>query len=84
MTGVFAPVTEEITRNSLPVTGSIPPELKGRYFRNGANPRAHASPDWFLGEGMIHGVEIDNGAANWYRNRYVRTPLLKQDAIKMQ
>lgn len=84
MTGVFAPVTEEITRNSLPVTGSIPPELKGRYFRNGANPRAHASPDWFLGEGMIHGVEIDNGAANWYRNRYVRTPLLKQDAITLE
>ncbi len=24
---------------------------------------------------MIHGVEIEKGRANWYRNRYVRTPL---------
>ena len=61
MAGVFAPVTEEVSATDLPVTGSIPPELNGRYFSNGANPKAHASPDWFLGEGMIHGVEIKNG-----------------------
>ncbi|GIS34683.1 MAG: hypothetical protein Ct9H90mP5_11320 [Acidimicrobiaceae bacterium] len=24
---------------------------------------------------MIHGVEISNGKANWYRNRYFRTPM---------
>ena len=81
MAGVFAPVTEEVSATDLPVTGSIPPELNGRYFRNGANPKAHASPDWFLGEGMIHGVEIKNGQATWYRNRYVQTPLLKEKVI---
>lgn len=77
----FAPVSEEITETKLEVTGNIPSELNGRYFRNGANPKAHASPDWFLGEGMIHGVEISNGKAVWYRNRYVETPLLNEKVI---
>lgn len=81
MDGNFAPVAEEVTRTDLKVTGEIPTELNGRYFRNGANPRVTASTDWFLGEGMIHGVEISNGKANWYRNRYVQTPLLKEDVL---
>ena len=79
MKGNFAPVTEEVTETKLKVTGEIPKELNGRYFRNGANPRVSVSSDWFLGEGMIHGVEIQNGKALWYRNRYVQTPLLKED-----
>ena len=61
MQGNFAPVTEETTTTDLKVTGEIPRELNGRYFRNGANPRVSVSSDWFLGEGMIHGVEIQNG-----------------------
>ena len=76
LTGNFAPVTEEVTATELTVTGSIPPELAGRYFRNGSNPQSGASPHWFLGNGMIHGVELSGGRANWYRNRYVRTPLI--------
>ena len=27
---------------------------------------------------MIHGVELANGNANWYRNRYVKTPVYEQ------
>jgi len=81
MEGNFAPVKEEITRTDLKITGEIPAELNGRYFRNGANPRVTASSDWFLGEGMIHGVEISGGKAHWYRNRYVKTPLLKEDVL---
>ena len=81
MQGNFAPVTEEVTETKLKVTGEIPKELNGRYFRNGANPRVSVSSDWFLGEGMIHGVEIQNGKALWYRNRYVQTPLLKEDVM---
>ncbi len=38
--GSFAPVTEEITAFDLPVTGSLPAELSGRYLRNGPNPPA--------------------------------------------
>ena len=76
LTGNFAPTFEEVTATELPVTGSIPPELNGRYLRNGSNPESGESLHWFLGNGMIHGVELRDGRANWYRNRYVRTPLL--------
>jgi carotenoid cleavage dioxygenase len=65
---------EEITAFDLPVEGSIPPELCGLYARNGANPRNGHSEHWFLGDGMIHGVSLRNGKAEWYRNRWVRTP----------
>ena len=73
--GNFAPTFEEVTETKLEVTGSIPPELNGRYFRNGANPPDADSKHWFAGHGMLHGVELKNGHANWYRNRYVRSPL---------
>ena len=81
MTGNFGPVENTIDATGLKVTGEIPRELSGRYFRNGPNPKAHPSADWFLGEGMIHGVEISEGRANWYRNRFVETPLLDLEEI---
>ena len=73
----FAPVFDEVTVTDLEVTGEIPRELNGRLLRNGANPQSGWSDHWFLGNGMLHGVEIQNGKANWYRNRYVQTPLFK-------
>ncbi len=77
----FAPVFEEQTITDLKVTGEIPRALNGRLLRNGANPQSGMSDHWFLGNGMLHGVEIRDGKANWYRNRYVKTPLyLKPDA----
>ncbi len=79
LAGNFAPVFDETTEFGLRVTGNIPPELNGRYFRNGANPPFGKSHDWFLGCGMIHGVELKNGEATWYRNRYVQTPLLDEE-----
>lgn len=75
----FAPVFSETTEYELSVTGTIPTELKGRYFRNGANPPSGKSEDWFLACGMIHGVELNGGKATWYRNRYVQTPLLEEE-----
>jgi carotenoid cleavage dioxygenase len=71
--GNFAPVGEEMTVFDLSVQGAIPPELHGRYLRNGPNPREGTSPHWFFGDGMIHGVELSGGHARWYRNRWVRT-----------
>ena len=72
--GNYAPVSEEITATDLPVTGRIPADLDGRYLRNGANPITGESEHWFFGDGMIHGVRLRDGKAEWYRNRYVRTP----------
>ena len=36
--GALAPVVEERTVTDLPVTGTLPAELVGRYVRNGPNP----------------------------------------------
>jgi len=73
--GPFAPVTKEITAFDLPVTGRVPAELNGRYLRNGPNPLGLDDPNyhWFLGAGMLHGVRLRDGKAEWYRNRWVRS-----------
>jgi carotenoid cleavage dioxygenase len=72
----YAPVFDERSLTNLPVEGSIPPELDGLYVRNGSNPKSGRSAHWFLGDGMVHGVRIQNGQALWYRNRYVQTSIL--------
>ena len=72
--GNLAPVFEEVTAFDLPVEGAIPPELNGLYARNGANPREGHAGHWFMGDGMLHGVSLKDGKAEWYRNRWVRTP----------
>lgn len=74
--GGLAPVTDEITAFDLAVTGRIPAELNGRYLRNGPNPLGLDDPGashLFLGEGMVHGVRLRDGRAEWYRNRWVRS-----------
>ncbi|MFE9322031.1 carotenoid oxygenase family protein [Nocardia sp. NPDC052278] len=80
LTGNYAPVTEELTAYELPVTGTIPAELTGWYLRNGPNPHAAASAHWFLGDGMVHGVRLEQGRAVSYRNRWVRTSTFTDDA----
>ncbi len=74
--GGFAPVAEEVTVTELSVTGSLPDQLDGRYLRNGPNPIGDVDParyHWFLGTGMVHGVRLRDGQAEWYRNRWVRS-----------
>ncbi|MDQ6696134.1 MAG: carotenoid oxygenase family protein, partial [Actinomycetota bacterium] len=61
LTGNFAPVHEELTAFDLPVTGSLPAELEGRYLRIGPNPINDVDPatyHWFTGDGMAHGVRL--------------------------
>jgi carotenoid cleavage dioxygenase-like enzyme len=73
--GSFAPVAEEVTAFDLPATGRVPAELCGRYLRNGPNPMGLDDPSyhWFVGAGMVHGVRLRDGRAEWYRNRWVRS-----------
>ncbi|GGN38902.1 carotenoid cleavage dioxygenase [Streptomyces kronopolitis] len=80
MAGNFAPVTDELTAYDLPVTGTIPPELTGWFLRNGPNPRDAATPHWFFGDGMVHGLRLEGGRAVSYRNRWVRTATLTEGA----
>jgi carotenoid cleavage dioxygenase len=75
--GPFAPVTQEVTAHDLQVTGKIPQELNGRFLRVGGNPNPVDPEDprtynWFIGSGMVFGVRLRDGKAEWYRNRFVR------------
>jgi carotenoid cleavage dioxygenase-like enzyme len=70
----MTPVPDEIDAVDLHVTGTLPPELTGRYLRNGPNPLPGENvAHLFIGQGMLHGVRLRDGRAEWYRNRWVRT-----------
>lgn len=90
LVGNFAPVKDELTVTDLPVDGEIPKELSGRLLRNGPNPIAPdpAAYHWFIGDGMLHAIELREGKAASYRNRWVRTDqaisLLGEDPIPGQ
>jgi carotenoid cleavage dioxygenase len=74
LAGNYAPVADEVTAFDLPVIGELPRELNGRYLRNGPNPINEVDPSthhWFIGDGMVHGIRLREGQAEWYRNRYV-------------
>lgn len=81
--GPFAPVAAEHTATRLRVTGSIPRELNGILARIGPNPRHVDNPGayhWFLGDGMVHGLRLQDGAARWYRSRFVGSDSVRRDA----
>jgi len=74
LSGNFAPVETEVSAHDLTVVGQIPAELEGRWLRNGPNPEQVADPSkhhWFMGHGMVHGVRLRDGKADWYKNRFV-------------
>jgi 8'-apo-carotenoid 13,14-cleaving dioxygenase len=74
LTANFAAVPTETTATNLQVTGSIPKDLNGRFLRNGPNPGADVNADkyhWFTGRGMVHGIRLNEGQAQWYHSRFV-------------
>ena len=74
--GGHAPVQEELDTNDLIVEGEIPRHLSGLYVRNGGNFRGGEAPHYFVGDGMLHGVWLENGSAVRYKNRWVQTTLI--------
>ena len=74
LSGNYAPVATE-NDFDLVVTGEMPADLAGAFYRNGPNPQFAPLGDhhWFAGDGMVHAVFVKDGKAS-YRNRYVRTP----------
>ena len=80
LTGIHLPMRDELTLDELAVTGTIPPTLDGRYLRIGPNPVAAnpASYHWFIGDGMVHGMRIQDGRALWYKNRWIRSRRVAQ------
>jgi carotenoid cleavage dioxygenase-like enzyme len=79
--GLYAPVLEEVTAKGLTVIGELPRDLNGMFVQNGANPRfppTVAGYSWFDGDGMVQGLQIDDGALV-FRSRFVATPGLAED-----
>ena len=79
--GNYAPVEHEVTAFDLEVEGELPRQLTGRYLRNGPNPATDVDPathHWFVGDGMVHGIRLDEGRAAWYRNRYVGSTTISE------
>ena len=77
--GNFAPVDVENSFDHLEVVGTIPEDLQGTLLRTGPNP-VHPGPNhhWFLGDGMLHAIQLGNGQAKRYVNRWVRTKALEE------
>ena len=75
LSGNFSPVLTETTTTRLHVRGQIPSELDGRLLRIGRNPAAPVDPErhhWFTGSGMVHGVRLRDGNAEWSRSKRCR------------
>lgn len=80
LTGIHEPMAEELSLANLEVSGQIPEALTGTYARIGPNPfkpdpRGH---HWFVGDGMVHGIRLSGGKANWYHNRYIKSGTLER------
>jgi carotenoid cleavage dioxygenase-like enzyme len=72
--GRLAPWPMEGEIHDVAVEGEIPEQLRGSYYRNGANPQFPQLESYhiFDGDGMIHAFEIEAGRCR-YLNRWVRT-----------
>ena len=79
--GNWAPVIDELETRELRVEGEIPADLNGTYIRTGPNPASGHSLHWFFGDGMLHGIRLENGTAKWHRSKYVQTRGLGEDPL---
>ena len=80
LNGIFAPV-DEVWLKDLKVTGQIPKQLDGILLRIGPNPLDVVSPSqhhWFAGDGMLHGLRLKQGKAEWFKSRYIGTDRIQQ------
>ena len=70
----LAPIPFEADAPFLKIIGELPRELNGTLYRNGPNPQFDSpGAHWFVGDGMLHGVRLEDGKALWYRNRWLRS-----------
>jgi len=76
--GAFAPIDDEFDLADLTITGEIPKELNGSFYRNGPNQKFAPRGDYhlFAGDGMTHAFHLDNGKVS-YRNRWIETAKFK-------
>ncbi len=83
MQGNWEPILSEIHSTKLDVHGKIPDALNGTYIRTGPNPGNGPSPHWFQGDGMVHGIRLRDGQAEWYKNAFIKTDILASGEPRM-
>jgi carotenoid cleavage dioxygenase-like enzyme len=79
----FAPVRQEHRHVPVRISGRLPADLRGVYLRNGTNVQfdhVHTRAHCFNGAGMLHQVQIGEGAAS-YSNTYIRTPRFEYERL---
>jgi len=72
--GNKAPVATEIDVTDCPVSGELPPGLRGSFVRNGPNPLFEPIGRYNVldGDGMLHEVAFGDRGVR-YRNRWIRS-----------
>ncbi|MCY6413944.1 carotenoid oxygenase family protein [Acinetobacter sp. VNH17] len=77
---VYRPVNEaEIS--SFKVNGEIPKHLHGLLLRIGSNPIYVKKPtlfEWYMGDGMVHGLKLQNGEAVWFKSKMIATDTVQK------
>ena len=77
LTGNFAPVRDEVTARRPARDRHDPRRAATAGCCASARTRCRTGPapgyHWFTGTGMVHGVRLRDGRAEWYRNRCVRS-----------
>jgi carotenoid cleavage dioxygenase len=67
------------------VTGEIPKHLHGLLLRIGSNPIYVKKPtlfEWYLGDGMVHGLKLKNGEAIWFKSKMIATDIVQKNKKK--
>ena len=71
LTGNYAPVVDEITAIDLQIIGTLPPELNGRYLRNGPNPIGDVDAQDFT-RGYVAQITLSQRVPFGFHGNWVR------------
>jgi len=71
LTGNYAPVIDEITTTDLQIIGTLPPELNGRYLRNGPNPIGDVDAQDFA-RGYVAQIKLPQRVPFGFHGNWVR------------
>lgn len=80
ISGMYAAVNET-HQTDFEIKGKIPNDLNGILLRSGPNPLEVPNPQlhhWFMGDGMLHGLKIQDGQAVWFKSKYIETDTVQK------
>lgn len=81
---VYRPVPETEISN-FKVIGEIPKHLNGLLLRIGSNPiyaKKLTLFEWYMGDGMVHGLKLRNGKAIWFKSKMIATDTVQKNKKK--